>query len=48
MSEAECRRAADEALAAYVGGFRESVAPEEAALEAEHRRALEVPSYIDP
>lgn len=41
VSETECRRAADAALAVYIGAFREGVAPEEGTLEAEHRRAME-------
>ena len=41
VSEAESRRAADTALEAYVAAFRGDVPPEESALDAEHRRALE-------
>ena len=38
---AECQRAADEALAAYVADFNDSVLAEDSALQAEHRRALD-------
>ena len=41
VSEAESRRAADSALEAYVAAFRGDVAPEEQALDTEHRRALQ-------
>jgi hypothetical protein len=45
VAEAECRRAADAAEAAYCAAFRESAtAPEEAALQGEHRRACEAAS----
>ena len=40
VAESECRRAADEAEAAYHATFRADVAPEEATLLAEHQRAL--------
>ena len=40
VAEAESRRAADAAEAAYASAFDESVAAEEAALQAEHLRAL--------
>ena len=40
VAEAECRRAADAAEAAYAAAFREGVEPDEGALEVEHRSAL--------
>ncbi len=41
VAEAECRRAADAAEAAYVTSFDQEVVAEEAALEVEHQRCLE-------
>lgn len=40
VAEAESRRAADAAVAAYVATFTEEVPAEEAALDAEHQHAL--------
>jgi len=42
VAEAECRRAADAAEEAYAAAFRDDTPADEAALEAEHRRALEI------
>ena len=39
VAEAECRRAADAAEAAYVAAFKD-VAADEAALDAEHQRSM--------
>lgn len=40
VAEAESRRAADAAVAAYVSTFKEGVPAEESALDAEHQHAL--------
>lgn len=40
MAEAECRRAADAAEAAYADTFRKDVAADEGSLEQEHQRAM--------
>eukprot|EP00879_Flechtneria_rotunda_P026418 GHRR01028167.1.p1 GENE.GHRR01028167.1~~GHRR01028167.1.p1 ORF type:complete len:521 (+),score=214.38 GHRR01028167.1:384-1946(+) len=42
VAEQECRRAADLAQEAYTAAFNEEVAPEEAALDEEHQRCLQV------
>ena len=41
VAEAECRRAADAAEAAYVAAFDQDLVAEEGALEAEHARCLD-------
>jgi hypothetical protein len=41
VAEAECRRAADAAEAAYAAAFRDDIEPDEGAFEVEHRRALD-------
>lgn len=40
VAEAECRRAADVAEAAYAAAFSDGVEPEEAVLDAEHLRCM--------
>ena len=40
VAEAECRRAADAAEAAYQAAFQKDVVPDEASLDREHARCL--------
>ena len=40
VAEAECRRAADAAEAAYQDAFNRDVVPEEATLDREHARCM--------
>ena len=42
VAEAECRRAADVAEAAYAKAFSKDAEPEEAALDAEHLRCMRI------